>query len=105
MQILAVIVLYKRAPEQSQTILSLIQVFGRNPGLNDSVRVLLWDNSPVPASEVSLPFRFELGHGGQNVGTSGAYNHAMELADSLSCPWLLLLDQDTQVSEEFPAGE
>jgi len=104
MQILAVIVLYKRAPEQSQTIQSLIQVFGRNPGLNDSVRVLLWDNSPVPASEVSLPFRFELRHGGHNVGTSGAYNHAMELAESLSCPWLLLLDQDTQVSEEFLQG-
>lgn len=104
MQILAVIVLYKRAPEQSQTIQSLIQVFGRNPGLNDSVRVLLWDNSPVPASEVSLPFRFALRHGGHNVGTSGAYNHAMELAESLSCSWLLLLDQDTQVSEEFLQG-
>jgi GT2 family glycosyltransferase len=104
MQILAVIVLYKRAPEQSQTIQSLIQVFGRNPVLNDSVRVLLWDNSPVPASEASLPFRFELRHGGHNVGTSGAYNHAMELAESLSCPWLLLLDQDTQVSEEFLQG-
>jgi GT2 family glycosyltransferase len=101
MQILAVIVLYKRAPEQSQTIQSLIQVFGRNAGLNDSVRVLIWDNSPVPASEVSLPFRFELSHAGHNVGTSGAYNHAMELAESLSCPWLLLLDQDTTVSEEF----
>ena len=32
MQILAVVVLYKRAPEQSQTIQSLIQVFGSNPG-------------------------------------------------------------------------
>jgi len=101
MQILAVVVLYKRAPKQSQTIQSLIQVFDRNPGLNDSVRVLLWDNSPVPASEVTLPFRFELSHGGRNLGTSGAYNHAMELAESLACPWLLLLDQDTTVSEEF----
>ena len=101
MQILAVVVLYKLAPEQSQTIQSLIQVFNRNAGLNDSVRVLLWDNSPVPASEVTLPFRFELSHGGRNLGTSGAYNHAMELAESLSCPWLLLLDQDTTVSEEF----
>jgi GT2 family glycosyltransferase len=101
MQILAVVVLYKQAPKQSQTIQSLIQVFNRNAGLNDSVRVLLWDNSPVPASDVSLPFRFELSYGGHNVGTSGAYNHAMELAESLACPWLLLLDQDTTVSEEF----
>jgi GT2 family glycosyltransferase len=66
--------------------------------------VLLWDNSPVPATEVSLPFRFELSHFGHNVGTSGAYNYAMGLAESLSCPWLLLLDQDTRVSEEFLRG-
>ncbi len=37
MQILAVVVLYKQAPEQSQTIQSLIQVFGVHPELNDSV--------------------------------------------------------------------
>jgi GT2 family glycosyltransferase len=101
MQILAVVVLYKRSPEQSQTIQSLIQVFACNPGLNDQVRVLLWDNTPVPLTGVVLPFSFELRHGGGNVGTSGAYNYAMELAASVGYPWLLLLDQDTTVSEEF----
>jgi GT2 family glycosyltransferase len=101
MQILVVIVLYKQSPEQSQTIQSLIQVFACKSQLNASVRILLWDNSPVPASQISLPFPFELSHAGRNVGTSGAYNHAMELAESLGCPWLLLLDQDTTVSEEF----
>ena len=39
-----------------------------------------------------------------NVGTSGAYNQAMELAESIGCPWLLLLDQDTTVSDEFLRG-
>jgi GT2 family glycosyltransferase len=101
MQILVVVVLYKQSPEQSQTIQSLIQVFQRKSQLNASVRILLWDNSPVPASQISLPFPFELSHAGRNLGTSGAYNHAMELAESLGCPWLLLLDQDTTVSEEF----
>jgi GT2 family glycosyltransferase len=101
MQILAVVVLYKRSPQQSQTIQSLIEVFAGCPALTASVRVLLWDNSPVPAAGVSLPFAFDMSYAGRNVGTSGAYNHAMELAESFGCPWLLLLDQDTTVSEEF----
>ena len=101
MRILIVVVLYKRSPEDSQTIQSLIQAFERNPRLNAAARVLLWDNSPTPATHVSLPFPFDLSHAGRNVGTSGAYNHALSLAESLGCPWLLLLDQDTTVSEEF----
>ena len=56
MQILAVVVLYKQLPEQSETIRSLIQVFERNPEFKSALRVLLWDNSPVPATRVSLPF-------------------------------------------------
>jgi GT2 family glycosyltransferase len=104
MQILAVVVLYKRLPEQSETIQSLIQVFERNPEFKSSLRVLLWDNSPVPATHVSLPFPVDLGHAGGNVGTSGAYNQAMKFADSIGCPWLLLLDQDTTVSDDLLRG-
>ncbi len=36
MQILIVVVLYKRSPAQSQTINSLAAVFDRNPGLLNS---------------------------------------------------------------------
>ncbi len=101
MELLAVVVLYKRSPQQSQTIQSLIQVFQRNPALNAPVGVLLWDNSPAPLRVAGLPFSFDLRSAGRNVGTSGAYNYAMEFAESLRCPWLLLLDQDTTVSEDF----
>jgi GT2 family glycosyltransferase len=104
MQILAVVVLYKRSPQQSQTIQSLSQVLERNPALNDQVRVLLWDNSPTPLTGASLPFPFDLNSAGRNVGTSGAYNYAMGFAEGLGCPWLLLLDQDTTVSDEFLLG-
>jgi GT2 family glycosyltransferase len=104
MEILAVVVLYKRSPQESQTIQSLIQVFERNPGLKASFRVLLWDNSPIPAAAVSLPFAFDLRSAERNVGTSGAYNYAMEFAESLQYRWLLLLDQDTTISDEFLRG-
>ena len=104
MEILAVVVLYKRSPQESQTIQSLIQVFQRNPELKASVRVLLWDNSPIPVADVSLPFSFDLRSARRNVGTSGAYNYAMEFAESLQYQWLLLLDQDTTLSDEFLLG-
>ncbi len=104
MQILAVVVLYKQLPERSETIQSLIRVFERNPELKSSLRVLLWDNSPIPATNVSLPFPVDLGHAGGNVGTSGAYNQAMKFADSVGCPWMLLLDQDTTVSDDLLRG-
>jgi GT2 family glycosyltransferase len=101
MQILAVVVLYKQSPQQSQTMQSLTRVFASSPDLSLFVRVLLWDNSPDPAPPVSLSFVVGSGHAERNVGTSGAYNYAMELALSLDCPWLLLLDQDTTVTEQF----
>jgi GT2 family glycosyltransferase len=100
-QIVAVVVLYKRLPEQSQTIESLGKVFAGNPALLDSIRVVLFDNSPKALDRVNLSFPCNYHHAGRNVGTSGAYNYATEFAEAGACPWLLLLDQDTTVSAEF----
>jgi glycosyltransferase involved in cell wall biosynthesis len=100
-QIVAVVVLYKRKPEQSQTINSLAAVLDRNPALLQSIRILIWDNSPTAIENLSLPFSFDYRHGGRNSGTSGAYNNAMVFAEALGSPWLLLLDQDTTLSDEF----
>jgi GT2 family glycosyltransferase len=100
-QIEAVVVLYKRLPEQSQTIDSLGKVFAGNPELLDSIRVILFDNSPQALDQVNLSFPCDYHHAGRNVGTSGAYNYAMEFAEAEQFSWLLLLDQDTTVSAEF----
>jgi GT2 family glycosyltransferase len=100
-QILAVVVLYKRKLENSQTLTSLADIFTRQPGLLDSIQVLVWDNSPAPIDHLSLPFPCDYRHGKRNVGTSGAYNSAMEFAEAQDSPWMLLLDQDTTVSEGF----
>jgi GT2 family glycosyltransferase len=100
-QIVAVVVLYKRLPEQSQTINSLAAVFAANPELLDSIQVILFDNSPKPLDELRLSFPCTYGHAGRNMGTSGAYNYAMEFAEAEGVRWLLLLDQDTTLSAEF----
>jgi GT2 family glycosyltransferase len=100
-QIVAVVVLYKRKPERSETINSLAAVFEGDPELLRSIRVLLWDNSPIAIEQPDLSFPCDYRHAGRNVGTSGAYNNAMEFAEAQGSPWLLLLDQDTAVSQEF----
>jgi GT2 family glycosyltransferase len=100
-KIVTVVVLYKRLPEQSQTIDSLGKVFTGTPTLLDSIQVILFDNSPKALDHVSLSFPCHYRHAGRNVGTAGAYNYAMEFAEALGFPWLLLLDQDTAVSPEF----
>jgi GT2 family glycosyltransferase len=101
MQILAVIVLYKQAPAASQTVQSMSRAFTLRPGLRAAIDVLVWDNSPVPPPALSFPFACTYEHSAKNVGTSGAYNHALQLAEARACPWLLLLDQDTNVTAEF----
>jgi GT2 family glycosyltransferase len=100
-QIVAVVVLYKRPPGRSQTINSLATVFACNPELLDSIRVILFDNSPNAIQQLNLSFPCDYRHAGRNVGTSGAYNYAMEFAETEGIPWLLLLDQDTTISPEF----
>jgi hypothetical protein len=102
MRVLAVIVLYKRSVERSQTLTSLGEALGRHPELLQCLRVLLWDNSPTPTTPI-LAFPFDYVHSGKNVGTAGAFNHAMEFAETMSIPWLLLLDQDTTIPEDFVA--
>jgi GT2 family glycosyltransferase len=100
-KIVAVVVLYKRLPEQSQTIVSLAKVFASSPTLLDSIQVILFDNSPKALAHVGLSFPCHYRHAGRNVGTSGAYNYAMEFAEAGGYPWLLLLDQDTDISAEY----
>jgi Glycosyl transferase family 2 len=102
MSVLAIIVLYKRSVDQAQTLVSLGVALGRHPELLPCLRVLLWDNSPMPTAP-TLAFPFDYVHSGKNVGTAGAFNRAMEFAETRSIPWLLLLDQDTTIPEDFLA--
>jgi GT2 family glycosyltransferase len=100
-QIFAVVVLYKREPAASETVQTLAAAFADEPELLNSVPVLVWDNSPAPLVNPDFGFPCIYKHGQQNVGTSGAYNFALQLAIAEQRPWLLLLDQDTRISAEF----
>lgn len=80
---------------------SLAAAFRQHPELLKSFRVFVWDNSPTALVERAIPFPCDYGHDGRNLGTSGAYNRAMQFAESKGSTWLMLLDQDTNVSNEF----
>lgn len=101
MRILAVVVRYKTSLEQSQTFLGLTQALRQHPELSAHLRVFLWDNTPAGLDNPQLPTGFEYGHTGENLGVSGAYNHALEAARRHGCTWMLLLDQDTSITGEF----
>ena len=101
MQILAVVVRYKMELRESATIAGLLDAFAEAPSLQDAYRVLVWDNTPEALESPELPFAFHYRHSARNLGTSGAYNGAMQFAQENGYPWMLLLDQDTTVTAEF----
>jgi GT2 family glycosyltransferase len=101
MDTLAVIVRYKTSLAESQTLRGLSDAFQARPGLLDSIRILIWDNSPESLDELDLSFPSEYRHSVQNMGVSGAYNGALPIAESMGAQWMLLLDQDTAITEAF----
>jgi len=101
MDILAVIVCYKTSLSESLTLRGFVDTVHVNPRLLDNMHILIWDNSPQPIAKLDLPFPAEYRHSAQNMGVSGAYNGALPVAESIGASWMLLLDQDTTVTEIF----
>ncbi len=100
MQILAVVVCYKKLFEESETLQCLCEALAAEPELAAAYKLLVWDNSPEQLSSPRLPVPFTYRHSEQNLGVSGAYNSAQQIATEQGYPWMLLLDQDTKISRE-----
>ncbi len=105
---LLVVVLYRAAEtvapeEDTRTLRSLAEVFGTHPLLVDGYDLLVWDNS-ASTIELKLPIPFRYHHAVRNDGVSGAYNGALSLCLQDGYEWVLLLDDDTEVSAVFLAG-
>jgi GT2 family glycosyltransferase len=101
LKILAVVVRYKMPLSESPTLQGLYDVFSSQPDLARGYTVMIWDNSPeaIVNPQLSIPFLYQ--HSKVNLGVSGAYNGAMEYALEHGYPWLLLLDQDTKITNGF----
>lgn len=95
-EILFVVVLYKRKPEQSPSLNTLLEL-GRH--WQTTLSVFVYDNSPqaCTVSNSSIIYR----HDPSNRGLGKAYNEASALAAKLNKKWLHLLDQDTTTTISF----
>jgi GT2 family glycosyltransferase len=102
MNITAVVVLYQLLPDQSPTIASLVRSYARIRGNGPGLKLLVYDNSPRPQTlNLSLSFEHRYVHDSLNGGLAAAYNCALDSDPGGESQWLLLLDQDSTLPDDF----
>lgn len=94
-EILFVIVLYDRHPEESESFLSLRAMRAIVP----TGSIFIHDNSKEPATGLDSEIVYR--HDARNPGVSRAYNQALDVAIEQRKKWMLLFDQDTAFTEHF----
>lgn len=103
--ILAVVVLYNRSFRDVPCARSLEQWLAA-PGMVSNhlwiAHCLIYDNSPV-AQPVNFDRheRMDLFHDVSNGGTRAAYLHALKIAKEEGYQWILFLDHDTDLPQDF----
>jgi GT2 family glycosyltransferase len=98
MKLYIIVVLYKMAPTESPTIVSLLRILQNAPL---QIRLLIWDNTPGGQAHELHPEQAQYRAAPHNPGLAEAYNHALAQASEGGYNWLLTLDQDTELPENF----
>ena len=97
---LAVVVLYKMTFDQSRALTSLRKAISEDTVLAKTIDLMVCDNTPYhqvsPAGFTSHFYRDTT-----NPGLAHWYNLALENAAKSGIRWILLLDQDTEVTAEY----
>jgi len=94
--VLILIVLYKQNLEDSSSYKSLCQNID---SISFPYEVLVYNNTPsikIPESDFYAVF-----NSSENQMLVGAYNYALEVSRKKKFDWLLLLDQDTQLTSQY----
>ena len=99
--ILTVLVLYCMKPEESLAFSSLRTLLTENASLARHLNCVVYDNSPQPHSLPPTPFPCLYHHNPNNPGLAVPYQNGLDRALDAHIPWLLLLDQDTQITAEY----
>ncbi len=89
-----VIVLYKQKLNDSVSFKSII-------ASNSDIEILIYDNSPHSDLNAKKYPSINYIHDDRNLGVSIAYNKGAEVAKKNEKKWLLLLDQDTLLPDNF----
>jgi GT2 family glycosyltransferase len=86
----------------SQSLRTLIAILDANPDLAKHFSLVIYDNSPQPQNpEITDKIPVLYRHDPTNPGLASAYNFALAHAEKERHEWLLLLDQDTLLTQEF----
>lgn len=103
MKTTVVIVVYKLNLSDSCTFQSLSNALHNNQKLKNDLSVIIYDNSPdkqgIPASYQSMDILYK--HDPKNIGIVTAYNYAYSIAKENGSDWLLLLDHDTELTDDY----
>jgi GT2 family glycosyltransferase len=100
-KLLAVIVIYKRLPSESPTLLSLLNAAQEISTSDLKLRILIQDNTPGGQFITDLPPLVRYEAASNNPGLADAYNRALDVATAEGFDWLLTLDQDTILPNDF----
>lgn len=102
----AVLVLYRMQLHESRCYQSLVHSL-RTSGRAGEVALFVYDNSPdagvAPAEAAAdgFPGTLHYRHDPANGGVAAAYNAGLAEARHSGSVWLLLLDQDTELTREY----
>jgi len=100
--VLAVLVVYERSLEEVKPWNQLCALLKSSKAGGLSLcHVLIYDNSEQPRAKPSSLENCNYIHNPKNEGTASAYAYGMHLAQHLGLGWLLLLDHDTTLPEDF----
>jgi GT2 family glycosyltransferase len=99
--ILAVIVLYQTAARDSVSVTSLAQALTAIQSGALRLKVVLFDNGPEAQGAPDIFGDEQYLSATGNVGLAQAYNASVQIAQEEGFEWLLTLDQDTSLPEDF----
>jgi GT2 family glycosyltransferase len=104
MKVTMVVVLYKLKPDESKTFQTLKQIMNSTSNPFKDIELILYDNSPdkhdfTPPPHEGIHITYY--HDPRNLGIATAYNHAWSVAKGNHSQWLLLLDHDTELTQEY----
>jgi GT2 family glycosyltransferase len=99
-RILAITTLYQEGPTDSRALTSFFRLLEKHRNIADCFSLVVYDNSPQP-HRIENQLAHHYLHDPDNGGLAAAYNYALNYAEKNGYAWLLLLDQDTLLTEEF----
>lgn len=103
MSICAILIVYNRKVEETKTFNSLLRNRAKTPAAFKDLNLVIYDNSPEAQrpDPAAIPFEHEYVHSAENKGLAAAYNYALGKAAETGRGWLLLLDQDSDLPDDF----